>query len=68
MKIPEIDLFLIAPEIVITIFGFLVLLVDVFSPKGEKKGYLGILSLIGILIAFIFTLTQMGSAKSGFEG
>ncbi len=68
MKIPEIDLYLIIPEITITVFGFLVLLVDVFSPKGEKKGYLGILSLIGILIAFIFTLTQMGSAKSGFEG
>ena len=38
MKIPEIDLYLIAPEIIITVFGFLVLLVDVFSPKEERKG------------------------------
>src|SRR4030067_2196673 len=68
MKIPEIDLYLIAPEIIITIFGFLVLLVDVFSPKGEKKGYLGILSLIGIIFTGVYTLPQMGSVKSGFEG
>src|SRR4030042_1097503 len=68
MKIPEIDLYLIAPEIIITAFGFLVLLVDVFFPKKERKGYLGILSLIGIVIAFLYTLPQMGSVKSGFAG
>jgi NADH-quinone oxidoreductase subunit N len=68
MKVPEIDLYLIAPEIVITVFGFLVLMVDVFSPKKEKKGYLGVISLIGILIAFFYTLPLMGSVTSGFEG
>ena len=68
MKIPEIDLYLIAPEIIITAFGFLVLLVDVFSPKKENKDYLGVISLIGIFIAFLYTLPQIGSVKSGFEG
>jgi len=68
MKIPEIDLYLIAPEIIITAFGFLVLLLDVFLPKGERKGYLGVISLIGILFAGLYTLPQMGSVKSGFEG
>jgi len=68
MKLPEIDLYLIAPEIVITIFGFLVLMVDVFSPKKERKGYLGVISLIGILIAFFYTLPLMGSVTSGFGG
>ncbi len=68
MKLPEIDLYLIAPEIVITIFGFLVLMVDVFSPKKERKGYLGVISLIGILIAFFYTLPLMGSASFGFGG
>jgi len=68
MKLPEIDLYLIAPEIVITIFGFLVLMVDVFSPKKERKGYLGVISLIGILIAFFYTLPLMGSVSSGFGG
>ena len=68
MKIPEIDLYLIAPEIVITAFGFLVLLLDVFLPKGERKGYLGVISLIGILFAGLYTFPQMGSVRSGFEG
>jgi NADH-quinone oxidoreductase subunit N len=68
MKIPEINLYLIAPEIIVTAFGFLVLLLDVFLPKGEKKGYLGMISLIGIAFAFLYTLPQMGSVKSGFEG
>ncbi|MFB3884519.1 MAG: NADH-quinone oxidoreductase subunit N [Thermodesulfobacteriota bacterium] len=68
MKIPEINLYLIAPEIVITAFGFLVLLVDVFSPKRERKSYLGILGLIGIVIAFFYTLSQVGANQSGFEG
>jgi NADH-quinone oxidoreductase subunit N len=68
MKLPEIDLYLIAPEIVIAIFGFLVLMVDVFSPKKERKGYLGVISLIGILIAFFYTLPLMGSVNSGFGG
>lgn len=68
MKLPEIDLYLIAPEIVIAVFGFLVLLVDVFSPKGERKGYLGVLSLIGVAIAFFYTLPLVGTGKTGFEG
>ena len=68
MKIPEIDLYLIAPEIIITAFGFLVLLLDVFLPKKENKGYLGVISLIGIFLAGALTVTQMGSVKSGFEG
>ncbi len=68
MKLPEIDLYLIAPEIIITAFGFLVLLVDVFAPKGEKKGYLGVLSLIGVVIAFFYTLPLVGSGRVGLEG
>ncbi len=68
MKLPEIDLYLIAPEIVVTVFGFLVLLVDVFSPQKERKGYLGFISLIGIVIAFFYTLPLLGSATSGFSG
>ena len=68
MILPEIDLYLIAPEIIIAAFGFLVLLVDVFAPKGEKKGHLGVLSLIGVVIAFFYTLPLVGSDKTGFEG
>ncbi len=66
MKLPDIDLYLIAPELILTVFGFLVLLVDVFAPKGEKKGYLGVLSLIGVAMAFFYTLPLVGTGKMGF--
>jgi NADH-quinone oxidoreductase subunit N len=68
MKLPEINLALIAPEIVLTAFGFLVLLLGVFSGKGEKRGYLGVLSLIGIVIAFFAATLCPGQGKTGFEG
>jgi len=45
-----------------------VLLLDVFLPRAQKKGYLGVVSLVGIFLAFLYTWPQMGSAKSGFEG
>jgi len=66
MKVPEIDLYLIAPEIIITVFGFLVLLFDVFFSKEGEKGYLGILSLVGIVLAFFYTFPQVGAVNSGF--
>ncbi len=68
MKIPEINLYLIVPEIIVTGFGFLVLLIDVFLPQKENKGYLGWISLVGIFLAGVFTVMQTGSVKPGFEG
>ncbi|NWF93634.1 MAG: NADH-quinone oxidoreductase subunit N [Syntrophaceae bacterium] len=68
MKLPEIDLCLIAPEIIVAAFGFFVLLVDVFFSKRENKAYLGWISLVGIFFAGALAVTQAGSVKSGFEG
>jgi len=70
MKLPEIDLTLIAPELVVTACGFLVLLLGVFLPGERKKGLLGVISLIGVAAAFFFTLPlfSSGSALTGFEG
>ena len=68
MSIPEIDLALIAPEVIVTVFGLLVLLIDVFSHREGSKRALGYLSLTGIILAFFFTLPQIGSVKSGYAG
>jgi NADH-quinone oxidoreductase subunit N len=53
---------------VIALFGLLVLLVDVFSPKQESKKYLGYVSLVGIVLSFVFTFPQIGTTKSGYAG
>jgi len=70
MKLPEIDLYLIAPEIVITAFGFLVLMIDVFSPKEGGKKSLGYFGLLGVILASVFVLSQIltGFTKTGYEG
>jgi NADH-quinone oxidoreductase subunit N len=68
MKLPEIDLYLIAPEIALCLAGLLVLLVDAFSAKESRKQGIGILSLAGIVVAGAYTICQMGSARAGFGG
>jgi NADH:ubiquinone oxidoreductase subunit 2 (subunit N) len=65
MKIPEIDLSLIAPEMIITAFGLLALLVGVFSRKGGRTKIVDTLSLIGVILALIIAVTMKG--KIGFR-
>jgi NADH-quinone oxidoreductase subunit N len=68
MKVPEINLYLISPEIIVTAFGFFVLMIEVFWPKERGKKNLGYFSLIGVILAFLLTLSQKGYVKSGYEG
>ena len=66
MKLLDIDLYLIAPEISVACFGIMVLLIEAFSTHYKKAKNLGLLSLIGVILAFLFVLSQMGVVKSGF--
>jgi len=68
MKLPEIDLFLIAPELILAVFGLMLLLIEVFTSKGAKRSYLGGFSLIGVILSLIFTLSQIGYNKTGYAG
>jgi len=53
----ELELFRLLPELVLTAFGLLVMLVDVFLPR-EQKSILGNVALIGALGALAATVTQ----------
>lgn len=68
MKPPEINVTAIAPEIVMTLSALVVLLLEVFLKRREKRGYLGVLSAIGVVVAFFFTLPLMGAEMSAFGG
>jgi NADH-quinone oxidoreductase subunit N len=68
MNMPQVDMLLIAPEMIVAGFGLLVLLVGVFSPRQGGKSHLGIISLIGIALAFCYTVPQIGSGRTGFGG
>ncbi len=57
----------ILPEIVLSVFGIVVLLVDTFIPKA-KQHVLGTVSLIGILAATLSTFFLIGEDGTFFSG
>jgi NADH-quinone oxidoreductase subunit N len=61
------DLYRIAPEIVLCLFGILIMLIDPFVPAGRKRS-MGWLAFIGTLVALAslrWMFTHLGSAYSG---
>ena len=66
MKIPEIDLYLIAPEIIITVFRVFGASDRRLLAQRREEGVLGVISLIGIVFAFLYTLPQMGCCQIRF--
>lgn len=64
--IPSINFAPIMPEVILSIFGMALLLVNVFVP-GEHKAYLGYLSLIGIIIAGFTLVGGWGNHLSSFN-
>lgn len=66
IAIPAINFAPIMPEVVLSIFGMALLLVNVFVPS-EQKAYLGYLSLGGILIAAILLMNGWNAPVVGFS-
>ena len=61
------DLTTILPVIVLVAWACLLLLVDLFIPKG-KKGWTALLAAIGLAAALGITLAQAGQEASAFGG
>ncbi len=61
------DLKVIAPELVLTIFALLILILGVFI-RGEKKGSPGYTALIGIVVAFLSLFLGIGKDMKAFYG
>ncbi|MBI2114557.1 MAG: hypothetical protein HYT85_05695 [candidate division NC10 bacterium] len=53
------DLVLAAPEIVITVTGLLVLVLDL-AVRGRNRGWLGALSVLGVIVALGLVVRQAG--------
>src|SRR6185369_12943738 len=67
IAIPAINLAVIAPEVVLSVVAMALLLINVFV-KGEQKGYLGYLSIAGILGTLFTLIPAWGSSVEGFSG
>jgi NADH-quinone oxidoreductase subunit N len=58
----------IMPEVILAAFGILVLLVGVFSSTREGgRDHLGYISLVGVVLALIFTFRLRGEVQYGFS-
>jgi NADH-quinone oxidoreductase subunit N len=69
MDIPVIDISAVYPELVITLTGLFVLAVDVFL-KPEKKTVLAVVSVVGLLVAFLISAAVLvaGRNDTAFSG
>ncbi|HYS44613.1 MAG TPA: NADH-quinone oxidoreductase subunit N, partial [Geobacteraceae bacterium] len=70
LAMPAINFAAIMPETILSIVAMALLLVNVFVPT-EQKAYLGYLSLIGIVVAFVPVVTGWNAPvelQSGFNG
>jgi NADH-quinone oxidoreductase subunit N len=66
---PDVNLTLIAPEIIVAVAGVIIMLVDAFTHRGERKltGALTIISLLAAGVASIW-LWMRAPAPSAFNG
>ncbi len=64
--IPAINMAVIAPEVILSLFAMAVLLINVFV-KGESKAYLGYLSIAGIVVSLLLTCFRVGITHRGLQ-
>jgi NADH-quinone oxidoreductase subunit N len=62
------DYIRILPELVLTIFGMLVMLIDPLLPEHDDRKGLGVLALVGSLLAIAATLFQSGHQGQAWFG
>src|SRR3990170_4216370 len=67
LSLIDINWQVITPQIVLAVFGFLLLLLEAFLPK-DKKGILPHLAWIGIALSFFFSVNLFDSKFSAFNG
>ncbi len=64
--IPSVDYIRILPEIVLTLFGMAIMVVDPLLPEQGSKKPQGMIALVGTLAALIATIYQTGFYGSAF--
>jgi NADH-quinone oxidoreductase subunit N len=67
---PDINLTLIAPELIVGIAGVVIMMVDAFSPRGQRwlTGVLSLVSLIAAGVASIWLAVAWPGPRSAFNG
>jgi NADH-quinone oxidoreductase subunit N len=61
------DLLVALPLLIVTGWGVILLLLDLFIPP-ERKGWTALLAALGIIAALVITILQFGEPKTAFNG
>ncbi|MDE3088550.1 MAG: NADH-quinone oxidoreductase subunit N [Chloroflexota bacterium] len=67
LTVPDINLSIIAPALIVAITAIVVLLGELVTPA-ERKRWLGYLSIVGLIIAAFAAVNLWGTNASGFSG
>src|SRR5512143_249766 len=65
MTLTALDYKVLTPYILLTVWACVLLIVDLFVPKG-RKGITALLAAVGLALTLGLTLTQIGSEGNGF--
>lgn len=64
---PAINMAVIMPEVILSLFALALLLVNVFV-KSDSKAYLGYLSIVGIIVTLVTVVSGWGPPVEAFSG
>ncbi len=67
IPVPDINLRIIAPALIIAITAIVVLLGELVTPP-SRKSWLGYLSIVGLAVAALFAVNLWGANESGYHG
>lgn len=67
LSVPDINLRIIAPALVVAITAMIILLGEAFAPQ-PRKSWLGYLSIVGLIVAAVFAVNLWGANESGYRG
>ena len=63
----SIDFYTIIPYLILTVWACVLLIVDLFIPRG-RKGITAFLAALGLAVSLGYSITQIGLERSGFDG
>src|SRR5437660_6580283 len=69
-SMPDINLTLIAPELIVSIAGVIIMMVDAFAPRGQRwlTGSLSLIALVVAAVASLWLWTSWTGPRSAFNG
>ena len=67
IQIAAADYLRFLPEIILTVFGIVIMMLEAVTPEGSKKSFLGGIAVLGIVLAFVANIGAFTDAGIAFQ-